>query len=72
MIIASVVAELVKSVTPEEADSTAAIIVSLIIFASLLPLFKGLFHTWCELRSVTREEQELAHEERNGIDGEIS
>ena len=60
MIIASVIAEVVDSVTPEVADATAAIIVSVIILFSLLPLFRGLFHTWCDLQSITHEEKALS------------
>lgn len=73
VVIASIIAELVDSVTPEVADATAAVIVSVIILVSLLPLFRGLFHTWRELRSITREEQSLLDDESNtDIEGEIS
>lgn len=69
VIIASVVAQLVESVTPEVAYSTAAVIVSFIILVSLLPLVRGLFHTWCELRSITREEHALS---KKDFEGEIN
>jgi Co/Zn/Cd efflux system component len=72
VIIASVIAEVVDSVTPEVADATAAVIVSVIILASLLPLFRGLFRTWGELRSITQEEHALlVDNEPNHFEGEI-
>jgi len=43
-------------VTPEVADASAAIVVSAIILMSLIPLFKGIVHTWQELRRVKNEE----------------
>jgi len=43
-------------VTPEVADASAAIVVSAIIMMSLIPLFKGIVHTWQELRRVKNEE----------------
>jgi len=60
VVIASVIAQLVESVTPEVADATAAVVVSVIILVSLIPLIRGLFLTWCELRSITREEDALS------------
>ena len=56
---------MVDSVTPEVADATAAVIVSVIIFISVLPLFRGIYHTWCELRSITREEQSALDDMQN-------
>jgi hypothetical protein len=49
------VALTVDSVSPEVADSTAAVIVSIIIFMSILPLLRGIAHTWGELQSISRE-----------------
>jgi Co/Zn/Cd efflux system component len=56
VIIASALAELVEGVTPEEADATAAIVVSGLILLSLLPLFRGLALTFSELRAIRAEE----------------
>lgn len=50
------IAELVDEVTPEEADATAAIVVSGLILLSLLPLFHGLLQTFSELRAIRAEE----------------
>ena len=72
VIIAAGIAEIVPSVTSEVADATAAVIVSIIIFASVLPLFRGLCHTWSELRSISREEKALIHNEPEALDGEIT
>jgi Co/Zn/Cd efflux system component len=55
VIIASIIAEVSKVVTPEVADATAAVIVSAIILLSLVPLFSGLIRTWRELRSIASE-----------------
>lgn len=51
VIIASSIAETVDSIDPEEADATAAIVVSVIIFFSLIPLVQGIVHTWSELKT---------------------
>lgn len=72
VVIASTIAVYVESLTPEVADSAAAVFVSFIILASLLPLFRGLCRTWGELRSITLEEQASSAAETDGIEGEIS
>ncbi len=54
-----------ESVTPEEADATAAVIVSVIIFVSLIPLFRGLLNTLSKLRKVNSEALALREKERN-------
>ena len=56
VIIASVIAEFVDIVTPEEADATAAVVVSTLILLSLIPLFHGLVQTFSELKSIRAEE----------------
>ena len=56
VIIAGVLAEVVDGVTPEEADATAAVVVSGLILLSLLPLFHGLKHTYAELKAIRAEE----------------
>ena len=58
VISASIIAEILDCVTPEIADSCAAIVVSVIILLSLVPLFRGIFHTWRELRSLTRDDDD--------------
>ncbi|KAL7547518.1 hypothetical protein ACHAWF_013364 [Thalassiosira exigua] len=60
VIIAAIIAEMVDAVTPEVADATAAVIVSVVILSSLIPLFCGLVRTWRELRSLKLEEHALA------------
>mmetsp|Transcript_7162 Transcript_7162/g.12993 ORF Transcript_7162/g.12993 Transcript_7162/m.12993 type:complete len:385 (-) Transcript_7162:198-1352(-) len=70
VIIATIIARTVDSVTPEVADATAAVIVSLIIFLSLVPLFRGLINTWYELRSIAREELALLSD-KGGNDFEV-
>ncbi|KAL7460793.1 hypothetical protein ACHAXS_001236 [Conticribra weissflogii] len=65
VIIASIVAVFVESVTPEVADATAAVIVSVIIFVSLIPLFRGLLNTLSKLRKVNAEALALREKERN-------
>lgn len=59
MIIAAAIAELVDIVTPEEADAAAAVVVSVLIVLSLIPLFTGLLQTFSTLRKVRNEEQLL-------------
>lgn len=56
VVIAAIVALTIDAVSPEIADSTAAVVVSIIICMSLLPLFRGIAHTWYELQSISREE----------------
>jgi Co/Zn/Cd efflux system component len=56
VIIAAVVAKVVDEVTPEEADATAAVVVSVLILLSLIPLFQGMIQTSCELRAIRAEE----------------
>jgi Co/Zn/Cd efflux system component len=56
VIIAVMFAKFVGGVTPEEADATAAIVVSGLILLSLLPLFHGLVRTYSELRAIRAEE----------------
>ena len=53
---------------------------SAIIFISLIPLFHGILDTWCELRSITREENELYNDDDSvalldndpDVEGELS
>ena len=57
VIIAAVLAELLPAVTPEEADATAAVVVSGLILLSLLPLLQGLSRSVVELCAILAEER---------------
>jgi Co/Zn/Cd efflux system component len=57
VIIASVIADVVDSVTPEEADAAAAVVVSILVLLSMVPLFHGLVQSVSELRAILREEE---------------
>lgn len=57
VIIAALTAFITPGVTPEQADATAAIVVSGMIALSLVPLFKGLVNSIRELRGILREER---------------
>lgn len=52
MIVASILADFVPSITPEEADASAAVVVTGLILLSLIPLIKGMIHTLGELQQV--------------------
>ena len=71
VIIASVIAQTTKIVTPEVADATAAVVVSAIILLSLVPLFSGLIRTWRELRSIASEVKLLLHVAADDSKGQI-
>lgn len=71
VIVASIIAEVSQRVTPEEADSAAAVIVSAIILLSLVPLFSGLFRTWRELRSISAEVKLLAERQNNADENKV-
>lgn len=58
VIIAATVAEVADGVTSEEADATAAVVVSALILLSLVPLLSGLVSTFGELRSIHAEERD--------------
>ncbi|KAI2493691.1 Cation efflux family [Fragilaria crotonensis] len=58
VIIAATVAHLAHEVTSEEADATAAIVVSALILFSLFPLLSGLVSTCRELRSIHADERD--------------
>jgi len=57
VVIASSIAKLVDGITAEEADSTAAVVVSVLILLSLIPLFQGLVQTATELKAIREEEK---------------
>ena len=55
VVIAAVTAKVIDGVTPEEADATAAVVISILILLSLIPLFQGLTKTSSELRAIWAE-----------------
>ena len=57
VIVAAALAEVVPDVTPEEADATAAVVVSILILLSLVPLFQGLLKSLSELQAIRAEER---------------
>jgi Co/Zn/Cd efflux system component len=57
VLIASALAMIVPDVTSEEADATAAVCVSVLIFLSLIPLFQGLRKSATELQSILAQER---------------
>jgi hypothetical protein len=59
VIVAAAIAELVEIVTSEEADAAAAVVVSVLIILSLIPLFSGLVQTFSTLQKIRDEEQLL-------------
>jgi Co/Zn/Cd efflux system component len=57
VIVASGVADVVDGVTPEEADAAAAVVVSILVLLSMVPLFHGLVQSVSELRAILSEEE---------------
>lgn len=57
VILAAILALAVDEVTPEVADSSAAVVVSALILCSVIPLFRGIFLTWSEWRIIVAEER---------------
>jgi Co/Zn/Cd efflux system component len=55
VIFASLLAEFTSVVTSEVADATAAVVVSLLIILSLLPLFGGMIQTYRSLQRVNQQ-----------------
>ncbi|KAG7341994.1 cation efflux protein [Nitzschia inconspicua] len=55
VILASLLAEFTSTVTSEVADSTAAVVVSVLILLSLLPLFSGMVRTFQSLQRVNQQ-----------------
>jgi Co/Zn/Cd efflux system component len=53
VILAAILAELCPSITSEEADASAAVVVSVLIALSLVPLFSGMVTTIRSLQIVT-------------------
>jgi len=54
VLVAAAIAALFDAVSPDEADATAAVVVSCIIIVSLLPLLQGLYLTASEIWILTR------------------
>lgn len=59
VLVTTITAELVDGLTPEVADSSAAVFVSIVILLSLLPLVKGIFKTAYELRTLSRQMESI-------------
>jgi len=57
VLVAACLSVLVTEITPEEADASAAVVVSALIILSLIPLFNGLGKTFQELRMIRAEEK---------------
>lgn len=57
VIIAAALAELFDDVTAEEADAAAALVVSILILLSLVPLFQGLQLSVSEYLAIRAEER---------------
>ena len=70
VIIAAALAELFDDVTAEEADAAAAVVVSLLILMSLVPLFQGMVQSVAAYLAIRAEErseamlEEIQQEER--------
>lgn len=60
VILAAAIGLSVSSVEPDKADAVAAIVVSLLIALSLLPLIQGLCKSVAELRAILAEERSEA------------
>ena len=58
VIVAALVAKVDSDLTPEEADATAAVIVSLLIALSLIPLGQGLWMSLKEWQEIRAEEEQ--------------
>jgi len=56
VMLAAIIAMLSPEITPQEADASAAVVVSVIIMIALLPLLSGLKDTGFELYAIRREE----------------
>lgn len=69
VIIASLLSILNPKVRKNVADSSAAIVVSAIIFFTLIPLFRGLVISTKELRSI--QYQEKQEQQKNGLQNQI-
>lgn len=57
VILSAAASMLFEVVTPEVADATAAVVVSILIGLSVIPLFQGLWHAFVEYRAICYEEQ---------------
>lgn len=58
VLVAAGIAGMFDSIDPEAADAVAAVVVSIIIILSLIPLFQGLFRTWADLIDLERQYSE--------------
>ena len=57
VLVAASLSELIEGITPEEADASAAVVVSGLILLSLVPLLKGLVQSYSELSLIKAEEK---------------
>jgi divalent metal cation (Fe/Co/Zn/Cd) transporter len=57
VLVAALLAMVVKSITAEEADAAAAVIVSFVIMLTVLPLVRGICANIVELWHIRQEEQ---------------
>jgi len=57
---ASLVAMSVDKIHPNQADAVARLVISFLIFLTVLPLTKGLFLTWKALQNLVQQETTAA------------
>merc|ERR1712176_545232 len=57
VIFAASFAAVSNEITAEQADASAAVVVCIVIFVSLLPLLKGLWLSYGELRRIRKDEK---------------
>jgi DNA-binding transcriptional regulator YbjK len=68
VILASLLAEFTSTVTSEVADCAAAVVVSILIILSLVPLFSGMVQTYQYLKRIERQlviERRMVHQDDN-------
>jgi Co/Zn/Cd efflux system component len=75
VILASLLAQFTSTITSEVADATAAVVVSLLIMLSLLPLFGGMVQTFRSLQRISGQieaelRRESKHHDNHGSKGE--
>lgn len=70
MIVASFLAEFVPFITSEEADAAAAVVVSILIVLSLVPLVGGMVQTFKAVQDVNQQLRKERNQ-RTEVGGEI-
>ncbi len=58
VLLASIIAISDTKIHPDRADAAAALVVSLLIIFTILPLVRGLFLTWKELQKIKQNKVE--------------